>query len=496
MKLLHTLIPAAILASACASTPETPVAAPADPAAAKPTAQRVIYNKNPYPSTYKPMPSEDVLIRNATVLDGTGRQLDGGSVLIQNGRIAAVGADIVAQNVRVIDASGKWVTPGIIDIHSHLGVYPSPGLDAHQDGNEISGPVTAEVWAEHGIWPHDPGFTRAMAGGVTTLEILPGSANLFGGRGVIVKNVPARTAQAMKFPDAPYTLKMACGENPKRVYGYGRGTTPGSAPFSRMGNVAGYRESWQKAAEYKRKWDKYDADWKKWEENAAKPKKEGEEAKPPPDAPERNLELDTLAGVLSGEILVQHHCYRADEMAQVIDLSKEFGYKVQAFHHGVEAYKIADLLAKEGICGALWADWWGFKAEAYDGIRENIPLVHKAGGCAIVHSDDAYGIQRLNQEAAKALADGRKAGINISKAEAWTWLSRNPAKALGILDKTGTLEQGKGADVVIWSGDPFSVYTRAEVVYVDGAVTWDRAQAAKQPVMDFELGQPGEGDRK
>jgi imidazolonepropionase-like amidohydrolase len=183
-------------------------------------------------------------------------------------------------------------------------------------------------------------------------------------------------------------------------------------------------------------------------------------------------------------------------MAQIIDLSKEFGYKVQAFHHGVEAYKIADLLAKEGICGALWADWWGFKAEAYDGIRENIPLVHKAGGCAIVHSDDAYGIQRLNQEAAKALADGRKAGINISKAEAWTWLSRNPAKALGILDKTGTLEQGKGADVVIWSGDPFSVYTRADVVYVDGAVTWDRAQAAKQPVMDFELGQPGEGDRK
>ncbi|HEY7800940.1 MAG TPA: amidohydrolase, partial [Hyphomonadaceae bacterium] len=393
MKLMHSLIPAAILVSACASAPDTPATTPAEPVAARPTAERVSYNRNPYPSTYKPMPSEDVLIRNATVLDGTGRQLDGASVLIQNGKIAAVGADIVAQNVRVIDASGKWVTPGIIDIHSHLGVYPSPGIAAHQDGNEISGPVTAEVWAEHGIWPHDPGFTRAMAGGVTTLEILPGSANLFGGRGVIVKNVPARTAQGMKFPDAPYTLKMACGENPKRVYGYGRGTTPGSAPFSRMGNVAGYRASWQKAAEYKRKWDKYDADWKKWEENASKPRKEGEEAKDPPTPPDRDLELDTLMGVLNGEILVQQHCYRADEMAQIIDLSKEFGYKVQAFHHGVEAYKIADLLAKEGICGALWADWWGFKAEAYDGIRENIPLVHKAGGCAIVHSDDAYGIQ-------------------------------------------------------------------------------------------------------
>jgi imidazolonepropionase-like amidohydrolase len=292
---------------------------------------------------------------------------------------------------------------------------------------------------------------------------------------------------------------MACGENPKRVYGYGKGSTPGGAPFSRMGNVAGYRESWQKAVEYKRKWDKYGSDFDAWEKKSSAPKKEDEDDKEPgdpPDAPARDLELDTLMGVLNGEILVQQHCYRADEMAQIIDLSKEFGYRVSAFHHGVEAYKIADLLAKEGICGALWADWWGFKAEAYDGIRENIPLVHKAGGCAIVHSDDAYGIQRLNQEAAKALADGRKAGINISKAEAWTWLSRNPAKALGILDRTGTLEQGKGADLVIWSGDPFSVYTRADVVYVDGAVTFDRAQASKQPVMDFELGQPGEGDRK
>jgi imidazolonepropionase-like amidohydrolase len=495
MKFLHTLAPAAlILVSACATAPETTASAPAE--TAKPATARVSYDKNPYPSTYKPMPSEDVLIRNVTVLDGTGRQLDRASVLAQGGKIVAVGTDLVAQNVRVIDASGKWVTPGIIDIHSHLGVYPSPGLAAHQDGNEASAPVTAEVWAEHGIWPHDPGFTRAMAGGVTTLEILPGSANLFGGRGVIVKNVPARTAQGMKFPDSPYTLKMACGENPKRVYGYGKGGIPGGAPFSRMGNVAGYRASWQKAVEYKRKWDKYEKDYDAWEKKASAPKKESEESKDAPSPPDRDFELDTLMGVLNGEILVQHHCYRADEMAQVIDLSKEFGYKVQAFHHGVEAYKIADLLAKEGICGALWADWWGFKAEAYDGIRENIPLVHKAGGCAIVHSDDAYGIQRLNQEAAKALADGRKAGINISKAEAWTWLSRNPAKALGILDKTGTLEQGKDADLVIWSGDPFSVYTRADVVYVDGAVTFDRSQTAKQPVADFELGQPGEGDRK
>jgi imidazolonepropionase-like amidohydrolase len=248
-----------------------------------------------------------------------------------------------------------------------------------------------------------------------------------------------------------------------------------------MGNVAGYRQAWQSAVEYKRKWDKYGDDFEAWEQKAANPEKDDPKAKDegkaedpddPPDAPDRDFELDTLMGVLNGEILVQQHCYRADEMAQIIDLSHEFSYHVSAFHHGVEAYKIADLLTKEGICGALWADWWGFKAEAYDGI------------------------QRLNQEAAKALADGLKVGIKISKPEAWTWLSRNPAKALGILDQTGTLEVGKGADVVIWSGDPFSVYTRADRVYVDGAVTFDRADASKRPVMDFELGQPGEGDRK
>lgn len=475
---------------ACATTP-APDAAPAASDAPKPA--RIVLKTDPYPSTYKPLPAQDVVITGATIFDGKGGQIDGGAVVIQGGRITMVGslaAMTLPQGLATIDATGKYVTPGIIDIHSHLGVYPSPGLEGHQDGNEVSGAVTAEVWAEHGLWPQDPGFTRAMAGGVTAMQILPGSANLFGGRGVIVKNVPARTAQGMKFPKAPYTLKMACGENPKRVYGYGSGRFPGGAPFSRMGNVAGYRDAWSKATEYKRKWEKYAADYDKWD------KKDDPDANPP-DPPTRDLELDTLKGVLDGDILVQHHCYRADEMAQVIDLSKEFGYKVSAFHHGVEAYKIADLLAENGICGALWADWWGFKAEAYDGIRENIALVHKArNGCAIVHSDDAYGIQRLNQEAAKALADGLKAGIEISKPEAWTWLSRNPARAMGILDETGTLEAGKAADVVIWSADPFSVYALAETVFVDGAVTFDRNDPTKRPVADFELGQPGEGDDK
>ncbi|MEM1036478.1 MAG: amidohydrolase [Pseudomonadota bacterium] len=438
---------------------------------------KVSINKNPFPSTYTPYPSDTVLLKDATVLDGIGGIIESGDVLLVDGDVAEVAEEIAAPDgATVIDASGKWVTPGIIDNHSHLGVYPSPSVSAHGDGNEISGAVTAEVWAEHGVWPQDPGFPRALQGGVTSMQILPGSANLFGGRGVTLKNVPARTMQGMKFPDAPYTLKMACGENPKRVYGYGGGRFPGGAPYSRMGNVAGYRMAWARAVEYKRKWEKYE------DEGGT--------------APTRDLELDTLMGVLNGEILVHMHCYRADEMALIMDMSQEFGYEVASFHHAVESYKIADKLADYGACSSMWADWWGFKMEAYDGVRENIPMVHNAGACAIVHSDSDIGIQRLNQEAAKALSDGRRAGIDISKADAWQWLSANPAKSLGVFEQTGSLEVGKDADVVMWSGDPFSVYSQAELVFVDGALMFDRNDPDSLPVMDFELGQPGEGDLK
>jgi imidazolonepropionase-like amidohydrolase len=429
---------------------------------------------DPFPSTYRPYPGALTAITGATIYDGEGGRIENGTVVFADGKVQAIGGPgtAIPDGATRIDAAGKWVTPGIIDIHSHLGDYPSPSVEAHQDGNEITGPVRSEVWAEHSVWPQDPGFARAlMNGGVTSLHVLPGSANLFGGRGVTLKNVYARTMQGMKFPGAPHSLKMACGENPKRVYG-GRNQMPGS----RMANVALMRQTWARAQEYDRKWDKYERDG-------------GE-------APARDLQLETLRGVLDGEILVQNHCYRADEMAVIMDMAKEFGYKVSAFHHAVEAYKIADLLRENGVCGALWADWWGFKMEAYDGINENIPFVHNAGACAIVHSDDPNGIQRLYQEASKALANGRRAGLDIADEVAWTWLSYNPAKALGIADRTGSLRPGKMADVVLWNGNPLSVYTRPERVWVDGALLYDANDPRLRPVSDFELGQPGEGDVK
>ena len=410
-----------------------------------------------YASTYVPLESGNIIIKNSTLFDGNGNKFENYDLYFSDGEIKAVGANLEVEDALVIDGIGKFVTPGIIDNHSHMGVYPAPGVSTSSDGNEATNPVTAEVWAEHSVWTQDPQYKLALAGGITTFHVLPGSANLFGGRGVTLKNVSANTVPEMKFPGAPHSLKMACGENPKRVY-RSRG------PSTRMGNVAGYRKAWIGAEKFR---DSLETD---------------------PDL--RDIKNETLVGVLDGKILVHNHCYRADEMATMINISEEFGYKVSTFHHGVEAYKIADLLADEGICAALWADWWGFKHEAYDMSIANIAIVDQARGgkgCAIVHSDDASGIQRLNQEAAKALAAGRKAGFDISEGRAMTWITKNPAKSLGILDQTGTLEEGKDADIVIWSGNPFSIYSKAEQVYIDGALAFDKATNF-MPHTDFDLG--------
>ena len=424
-----------------------------------------IPNADPFPSTYRPFASRTTLIRNATIFTAAGPAIRGGSILLRDGHVVQVGTSIAApSDALVIDGTGKYVTPGIIDTHSHIGAGGVPDDNGSQtnDVNEATNPVTAQVWVEHSVWPQDPQFPRTLAGGVTTIQVLPGSANLIGGRSVVLKVVPSRTVQGMKFPGAKYGLKMACGENPKRVYSQ-RG------PSTRMGNVAGYRAAWIQAEQYRRRWDKWNANHQG-------------------DPPTRDLGLETLAEVLRGNILVHNHCYRADEQAQMIDIAHEFGYKIRSFHHGVESYKIADLLAREDIAASVWADWGAFKMEAADAVRGNMAMLTKAGVRTIMHSDDASGEQRLNQEAAKAMAEGNRIGLPITEEDAVKWMTINPAWALGLDGTTGSLEPGKNADVVLWSGDPFSVYSRAEKVWIDGAMMYDRLDPASQWRTDFELG--------
>ena len=341
---MRTFIAAlAALLVGCASAGRRTIAAPAPATPSAATAESTSTTRPQYPSTYVRHPNPPVVIRNATIMTATGQEIPNGSILLKDGRIVAVGTKVDAPaDAVVVDGTGKYVTPGLIDDHSHLGVYAAPGTDAESDGNEATNPVTAEVWAEHSFWPQDPQIPLAIAGGITTIQALPGSANLIGGRSAILKLIPARTVQEMKFPGARSGLKMACGENPKRVYRMRGG------PSTRMGNMAGYRAAFIQAELYRRKWDAWNKDHKG-------------------DPPERNLRSESLAEVLRGNMYVQNHCYRADEMAQMLDLAHEFGFKIRSFHHAVEAYKIADVLAREGVASSIWSDWWGFRKKRWTG---------------------------------------------------------------------------------------------------------------------------------
>jgi imidazolonepropionase-like amidohydrolase len=419
---------------------------------------------DPYPSTYKPLPSAPVVIAGATILDGAGKRWEDADIFLANGKVQAIGSDLERPaGARVIDARGKWITPGLIDVHTHLGVYtlPQTSLEAQtSDVAELRDPDAADTWIEHAVRSVDPGFSHALAAGVTTLQILPGSSPLFGGRSVIVKPIAAPTIAAMKFPGAPQGLKMACGANPKQAFA-GRGLLN-----SRQGEIASMREAFVEAEE-----------WRQEHRGQSR-----NHLGPPDD----DLKEQTLALVLEGKMPVHIHCYRSDDMARMVDLSNEFGFHIAAFHHAAEAYKIAPMLAASDICVAGWPDWWGFKPEAEDSIRENVAFVDAAGGCAMVHSDIPILGEHLNLEAAKAAAAGRRAGLSLPPERVIRWVTANPAKALSLGDRIGQLSPGYNADIVLWSGDPFSVYSKPEKVLIDGAVAFD-ASLPRRP-SDMELG--------
>jgi imidazolonepropionase-like amidohydrolase len=323
--------------------------------------------------------ARDLAITHATVLTVAGPAVNDGTVVVREGKIVAVGAGLAPPaGAEVVDATGRFLMPGIIDVHSHMGVYPWPGAAAHGDGNEAVEPFTPRVWAGDSFDVEDPGIPRARAGGVTSIQVLPGSANLIGGRAATLKLRPARTLDGMAFEGAPQGIKFACGENPKRVYG----EKPDEDQVqTRMGEFAALRQVFQDALDYR-------------------------EARKRREPPGKDLDLEVLLDVLDDKLRVNLHCYRTHDILGSYRIADEFGYKIVALHHALEAYKVRDVLAAHGTGIATFTDWWGFKMEAWDGIPQNAVLVAQVGVPSVIKSDSASHIQRLNLEAAKLVRYG------------------------------------------------------------------------------------------
>jgi len=386
----------------------------------------------------------EVLIKNAVLMTVTHGTIQNGSLHIKDGKIAAVGANVSAPaSAAVIDAGGKYVTPGIIDSHSHI------ALD--EDVNEATSPVTPQMLMMDAFDYQDKAIYRGLAGGVTTSLLLHGSANMIGGQAVVIKHKYGAGRDAMLFPGAPKSIKFASGENPKRVYG-----TREQLPSTRMGNFEVQREAFVQAQDYMREWEEYNAKVKRGDKDAKMPK--------------HDLKLEALADVLRGKFLVQIHCYRADEFLTEMAMAREFGYKIRAFHHALEAYKVPEKLAAEGVGIATFADWWGYKNEAWDAIPWNAVMSMRKGVRVAIKSDSDDFARRLNQEAAKTMRYG-----GATEEEALKMITLNAAWIVGVDDRVGSLDIGKDADVVIWDGYPLSSYGVPNKVFIDGEVYFDRS---------------------
>ena len=387
----------------------------------------------------------EVVIKNATVMTVTHGNIKNGSIYIKDGKIAAVGEAVNAPaSATVIDAGGKYLTPGIVDSHSHI------ALD--DDVNEATSPITPQMMMKDAFDYQDKAIYRALAGGVTTSLLLHGSANMIGGQAVVIKHKYGAARDEMLFPNAPRSIKFASGENPKRVYG-----SRDQLPSTRMGNFAVQREALVQAQDYMREWDNYNEKIKR--------NKDDKDATPP----KHDLKLEALADVLRGKLMVQIHCYRADEMLTEIALAKEFSYNLRAFHHALEAYKIADQLAANNIGIATFSDWWGYKQEAWDAIPWNAVMAMRKGVRVAIKSDSGDYDRRLNQEAAKTMRYG-----GATEEEALKMITLNAAWIVGVDDRVGSIDIGKDADLVIWDGYPLSSYGVPEKVLIDGEVYFDR----------------------
>jgi imidazolonepropionase-like amidohydrolase len=390
-------------------------------------------------------PSPVILIQNATILTVSHGTIERGSILIKDGKIAEVGASVKApKDAQVIDASGQFVIPGIIDCHSHLAVDGSV--------NEGSVSVSSIVSIADVLNPDDVDIYRDLAGGVTVANVLHGSANAIGGQTIVIKLRWGQPASKLPFEGALPGIKFALGENPKRS-NFSRGTP--RYPTTRMGVEETIRGAFTEARDYKASWDLYNKRTAAGEKNLIPPR--------------RDLRLDPLVEVLEGKRYVHSHCYREDEILMLLRVAKEFGFKVRTFQHVLEGYKVADEIAAAGAGASTFSDWWAYKVEAYDAIPYNAALMTQKGVIVSINSDDAEEAQHLNQEAAKTMKYG-----GMTHEQAIKMVTINPAIQLGIDKRVGSIEKGKDADFVIYNHDPLSVYAQVQKTIIDGHTYFDR----------------------
>src|ERR1051326_8388953 len=390
----------------------------------------------------------ETLIRNATVLTVTHGTLQNTDVLLRNGKIAAVGKNLTASpNARIIDGTGKYAMPGTIDCHSHS------MLDTINEGTLA---VTSMVHTADVLNTTDVDLYRELAGGVTTLNLLHGSANPIGGLNTVVKIKYGRPASEFLFPGAMPGIKFALGENVKRSSTPNQPGVTRRYPNTRMGVEEVIRDAFTRARDYKRAWDEYGAASKN-DKNLIPPR--------------RDLQLEPLVEVLEGKRYVHAHCYVTSEILMLINLADEFGFKVRTFQHVLEGYKVAKEIAAHGAGASIFADSWAYKIEAYDAIPYNAAIMTRAGVVVSMNSDSDERARRLNIEAAKAMHWG-----DLTEEQALKLITINPAIQLGIQDRVGSIDVGKDADLSIWNAHPLSVYARVDMTLIDGEVFFDRQQ--------------------
>ncbi len=388
--------------------------------------------------------TQDLALKGGTILTITDGTIKNGTVVIRNGKITAVGKNIkIPRGIKVIDVTGKYIMPGVIDSHSHIGLT---------DINEATYPVTPQIWMWEALEPGADSIRKTLAGGVTTVKTMHGSANVIGGVNVTIKLRYDRTVEELIIPGVRQQLKMALGENPKRLYG-----SKGRSPSTRMGNAYVARKAFIEAKEYKAKWDKHNKDKASGKKDLTPPKKD--------------LGMETLKMVLEKKLSIDCHAYRADEIVWIINFCKEFDIDLLQLSHCIDGYKVADIMAEAGVFYGGWVDWWGFKEEAYDGCPYGMQIMHDAGVKIVINSDSPVEGRYLFRMAAKVLKY-----TNIPENEALKMITLNPAQSLELGDRIGSLEKGKDGDIAVFDKHPLDTTTKCLMTIIEGEIFFDYAK--------------------